>query len=284
MAIPVATSIAPGTRLEVQAEAVASWMGLGFRVLSFNAPDEIAALAPHFEGVEFVEMARNGRLLAGKPVVYVSDMLTGLKALEAPVAGIVNSDIFLAADSRFPDFIAEHTAGGFLYAPRFQVAHFQATEGTLDPLGYDLFFFDRALIVDWGESRFCLGMPFWDHWFPLMPILAGRPTVKLVSPTIRHIPHETVRDDSFFMFNDEYVRYLIQRITADADNAGRWQAFGLGYFAETHARLKAQADDGSANEAERMRRLERLAEFYDSFTRYVVLFLDRNSQRLDYPG
>ena len=61
----VATSIAP-KGLELQRKAIASWLRLGFAVISFNNTAEVELLAPQFPEVRFVTVARDGLLYDGQ--------------------------------------------------------------------------------------------------------------------------------------------------------------------------------------------------------------------------
>lgn len=208
----IATSIAPGNRIQVQAAAVQSWLDMGFEVASLNAPEEIDALQGNFPGVAFIPQLRTGKLEAGKPVIYISELLHHLRQSGRQTVGIVNSDIFFPANPRLLDFIAENTKGGLLFGARQEVPDFGASEGKMDPFGFDYFFMDGDILRVWPESRFCLGMPFWDLWFPLVPIFMGVPAKKLISPIAQHIPHPTQRDDSFFLFNNEFAEAVLPEL------------------------------------------------------------------------
>lgn len=278
--ILVATSIAPNDRLAVQKDSIASWRWLGMTVASLNTPAEIELLAPQFEEVEFVPLLRSGAAATGRPVAYISDILGFLNASSHSVFGIVNSDIYLAGPEGIVSFLADAAREGLVYGPRLEVDSFDAADGRPDPYGFDFFFFDRRLVSVVGETRFCLGMPFWDHWFPLAAIIAGLRVEKLMTPVARHIPHATSRDDSFFMFNDEFARIAIDWMN-DADR-GDAEAFGAGFPKDDYPRLRQAAGetDPSLTDEVRMERITRLAEYYDRLTRYVIRFLDQKSDRI----
>jgi hypothetical protein len=276
----IATSIAPNSRIETQKRAVESWATAGFDVVSYNHADEIAILAPQFPGVQFEAMLRTGVLLAGKPVVFISDVVQKLKQTERALCGIVNSDILLKPDPRFLSAIRTYGEAGLVYGPRFDVASLSDEKGTLDRFGFDFFFFPRRIMDSFGESRLCIGMPYWDHWFPLMPLLAGHPTTKLIGNSARHVLHPTDRDDSFFLFADEFIQTILARIGAAPANATSPLPDEVKAGYEVAKQAAIDAESRNAGDAERMRHIEALAAMVDRISQYVVLYLDRNSKRV----
>jgi hypothetical protein len=253
----IATSIAPGTRIPVQAAAVQSWLDMGIEVASLNAPEEIDTLQGHFPGVEFIPQLRTGKLEAGKPVIYISELLHHLRQSGRQTVGIVNSDIFLAPKLGLMNFITENSQGGLLFGPRQEVPDFGASTGKMDPFGFDYFFMDATILRIWPEARFCLGMPFWDLWFPLVPIFAGRPAKKLISPVAQHIPHPTQRDDSFFLFNNKFAEAVLP-------------VLGGG---ETYKQLVLGASTPEA--------MEKLAVWLDGLTRTAIGHIDANAEKIE---
>lgn len=256
--ILIATSIAPGARIAVQATAVQSWLDTGFEVASLNAPEEIDALQGQFPGVEFIPQLRTGKLEAGKPVIYISELLHHLRQSGRRTVGIVNSDIFLPPNPGLMEFAAENSTGGLLFGPRQEVPDFGASTGKMDPFGFDYFFMDGAILRIWPETRFCLGMPFWDLWFPLVPIFAGLPAKKLISPVARHIPHSTQRDDSFFLFNNEFAEAVMPQL-------------GGG---ESYKSLVAEASTPEG--------MEKLAIWLDGLTRTAIGHIDANTEKIEF--
>lgn len=57
--------------------------------------------------------------------------------------------------------------------------------------GFDYFFFDRAAIPDMGDSGFCVGVPWWDIYFPFLFMLQGTRVKMNVSPVAYHLAHDT---------------------------------------------------------------------------------------------
>jgi len=274
----IATSIAPGSRIDVQRRAVESWQEAGLNFVSLNSPAEIERLAGDFPDVEFIPLLRDARLTAGKPVIYINDILQHFRESGVDRFGIINSDIFV--NGTVMDFVNGQPDGTFVACPRTEVENFGDVSGSLDPLGYDAFFFSRVTLPVWNETQFCLGMPFWDHWFPMMPLLAGRTCRKLHSAAFQHIPHPVSRDDSFFMFNDHFAGHII------AAMQGSIIGFGGGFKTEKFEILRdaAAAESPGASEEIRLDRLRELAAYYDELSRYVVKFIDEKFEKIEFPA
>lgn len=258
--ILIATSIAPGGRENVQAAAVQSWLALGFDIVSLNTPEEIDALEKNFQGVKFIPQMRTAKLEIGRPVIYISDILHHLKQSQRKWVGIINSDIYLPPNQGLVDFVFRNISDSLLFGPRQEVPEFGSGNGHMDPFGFDFFFMDAGILRLWPEQKFCLGMPFWDLWFPLIPIFAGSGVKKLISPVAQHIPHPTQRDDSFFMFNNEFAEAVLPQL--DHTEGG----------VEAYRALVRKAGTQEA--------LEPLATYLDELTRHVIGYIDRKSEKI----
>jgi hypothetical protein len=266
--ILVATSIAPGPRLALQQEAIASWQTCGLDIISLNTRAEIALLQPSFPAVEFVAAPRTAQPFTGKPLIFISDMLHELATRQHGVVGIVNSDVQIAPG--LVSFLAAACTESMLVGPRLNVDAWDDPAGAEDPWGFDLFLFERAMIGVWPESRFCLGQGFWDIWLPLMAILRGRPVRKIRPPIVRHIRHETQRDDSFFLFADEFATSVAGYIKADG--------FGAELDRRTYIELRGRVSGGDTAA------LEPFARHIDELTRHAIRFIDRSAVSITPPG
>jgi hypothetical protein len=275
----IATSIAPGPRIDVQRRAVESWREAGLNFVSLNSPAEIEQLAARFPDVDFIPQFRDARLAVGKPVIYINDILQHFRNSGADRFGIINSDIFVNGAAM--DVVISQSENVFIACPRTEVENFGDATGSLDPIGYDAFFFARAALPVWNETQFCLGMPFWDHWFPMMPLLARHTCLKLHSPVFQHIPHPVSRDDSFFMFNDHFAGHMA---AAMQDNS---IGFGDGFQAHRFESLRdtaAAAEASEASEEIRLDGLRELAVYYDELSRYTVKFIDEKFEKIESPA
>ncbi|MCO6412060.1 MAG: sulfotransferase [Thiogranum sp.] len=205
--IPIITSIAP-RGLDKQKRAIRSWQELGFEVLSLNTQKEIDRLKEEFPGVNFIKATRDGSGITGKPHVYIDDMLAALRKTGRGTVGIVNSDIILRAQPGLTDYLNQEACGSFLYASRIDIDQPEDTAGKVYHRGFDVFFFDRSVIEKIPATNFMLGMPWWDYWIPLAPLLSGVPVKRIDTPLGYHVWHATnYSDEHLVYFAREFGKY-----------------------------------------------------------------------------
>lgn len=211
--LTIVTSIAP-FELPKQQRATASWIELGFRVVSLNIEAECKVLEAQFPDVEFHRPPRDGSAIAGKPLVFFDDILDWYRQNEdQAICGIVNSDIVMARVPCAMEVLRIAASGGMVISSRIDVPSFDPPVGNWYPEGYDLFFFDRSLIELYPPSNFMLGIPWWDYWAPSVPILRGYPVRRLSSPLIYHQIHDVNYSDESYI---EFAREYIERLTTTA--------------------------------------------------------------------
>lgn len=211
MKITVATSIAPHY-IDIQQKAVASWLQIGFDVISVNSKEEIAIIKKYFPQVKFVEPSRNALGLTGKPYVFLDDVLIALRSTGSEVCAIINSDIYISANSKIRNFFYQQIKGGLIFGSRVDITTYLSLQGEKYFGGFDFFFFSRALIDNFHKSNFCLGVPWWDFWMPLFAILKGFPVMQLLTPFAYHLEHPIRWNKQFVTkFGDEIVRLLLDR-------------------------------------------------------------------------
>ncbi|NEO65710.1 MAG: hypothetical protein F6J98_37065, partial [Moorea sp. SIO4G2] len=163
----IVTSIAPGN-INKQQAAINSWLNLGFEVVSLNILEEIEKLQPLYQDIKFHRVFRDGREHYGKPYVYIDDLLSYLREYGSQICGIVNADIILKAEQDFTEFIREQTQNSILLASRVDVDTAESINGEIYDVGVDVFFFEKELLEKFPSSDFCLGIPFWDFWVPVI--------------------------------------------------------------------------------------------------------------------
>ncbi len=186
--VAIATSIAPGN-IENQRAAIESWILLGFEAVSLNSREEISQLQSIYENVTFHEVKRDARADAGRPLVYLDDLFAYLCDRGTSICGIVNSDIRLKADGDLISFICKQAENAVVFGSRTDVDSPEQAAGEIYAKGFDFFFFDKDLLRQFPKSQFCLGLPWWDLWIPLIAQQKGL-TVKYVESAIAyHIKH-----------------------------------------------------------------------------------------------
>lgn len=196
-AFVIGTSIAPAGEAKQQ-RAVASWQALGFEVVSFNNAEEIAALAPRYAGVRFVEVRRDGRARTGKPLVHVDDVFAWFRTSGLARGGFVNSDIVLQPSdaAAFRATLDAEVPGSLVFARRIEVKSLERLQGEPYPTGFDCWFWDSRVLAafDGIETDYFVGFPHWDYYAILLPLVKGFPVKELVFPFAWHQTHRQFYD------------------------------------------------------------------------------------------
>jgi hypothetical protein len=218
----VATSIAP-RNLEIQKIAIDSWLELGFSVTSLNIQEEVDYLSPFFKGVKFLTLNRSGRNLYGKNYAYISDIIYYLNFSENNLCGIINSDIIMRIDSSLLKLLEFEYRDSLLFASRRDLNCLSDQEGTIFDVGFDVFFFDRKLLSAFPSSKFCLGVPWWDYWFPWVALQNGFSVKYVATPIAYHLKHEANYDHHLWnrvgmKFLRQYDKTLYEALLAAARN------------------------------------------------------------------
>lgn len=191
-AITIATSLSL-ENVNIQKIAMRTWQTAGFRLVSVNPLDSIAALQHQFPDVEFIAAPRDGRQQYGKPLVYFDDLLSYFKNREIPLCGIINPDICLLNNS-FYDFIKKEAPDSFIFGSRVDVDSLSSPEGQFYNSGFDYFFFDREILQYYPEQNFCLGLPWLDYWAVIVPLMRKVPVKRVTAPVVLHVKHPQTAD------------------------------------------------------------------------------------------
>ena len=194
----VATSLAPKD-FENQKQALASWKRLGFNIVSINVPEEIAILQSYFADINFVAAKRDGRSSFGKPYIYFDDFLSYFKNSEFNFFGIINSDIYLKEEEGHWPAILGEAAGSVVFGSRMDVRSMNDLNGTMYDSGFDYFFFDRKAISCYPQEEFCIGVPWWDYWAVVIPIINKVPVKKVENSVAYHIRHDKKWNHQFLV-------------------------------------------------------------------------------------
>jgi hypothetical protein len=187
--VTIATSLAPKD-LNNQRRAINTWLRLGFKVVSINTQQEIDVLQAYFTDIEFVVPAKDASERFGRPYVYFDDVLAYLSKQESRICGIVNSDIYLINSNLHP-FLCYEGLHSFIYGAKMDIKSLNIRQSTLNTWGYDYFFFDKQIIPYYPQEEFCIGLPWWDYWAPLIALKNNIPLKKIVTPIAYHLIHPT---------------------------------------------------------------------------------------------
>ncbi len=261
----------------------------GCEVISVNGATEAARLRSAYPGLTVVPVEATAERFAHKPVPYIHDLLKTLRsacaAYDVPIAqctvGVINADIYFRDVPGLADTLRREAAGALILGPRVDVdasASFTAFHPTGDEsysVGYDYFFMSGELLADFADSPFCMGMPFWDYWLPLVALLHGRPLKALQAPVALHVTHDTRWDDSVYLFFHSLVAYVIElcRKSTRRDQSPQSRQFDLLFDVLSHlyggvfARGTEPAAGSSAPDAAG---IAALSDFYDRFQQVAV--------------
>ena len=282
--ITIATSINPDSRIDIQKEAIESWIKAGFRVVSLNETTEIKNLSNTFRNIDFVPQIRTAKALFGKPYIYISDILACLRTQNSQISGIINSDIYLKNTENFSSFLIQEAENSLIFGPRLEVKTFKSRDGKMDPFGFDYFIFDKKLMSDWKESRFCIGLPSWDHWFPLVSMFNGRRIKKIITPFALHITHTVSINRSVIPFNIELINQIINYIkpgdktVKNIEGIKIIKLFNKFDLIQEYENILIEIENSKLlNDEKKLEALEKMAIFCDKLSSYVVQFLNQNS-------
>ncbi len=271
----VATSIAP-KGLELQRKAIASWLRLGFAVISFNNTAEVELLAPQFPEVRFVTVARDGRARAGKPLVYVQDMLAWFREnREIRYGGFINSDIVVAPEQpdAFLALLQREIGGSLIFSRRIEVENIDRLEGKWNRTGIDLWLWDREILHCYTEpADYMVGFPHWDYYMELLPICHGIPVKQLAIANAYHQTH-----DAYYDWVRDAVPYALQTFKliyphlSKIPDQDHLLLPTINYcFKHQPAQISSQDD------------LEFLAMFLNTLDKFFLETIDRCSLKLNY--
>ena len=281
----LATSLAPGRDLARQRAAVASWRDAGFAVVSVNAAAEVPALTRDHPDVKVIAAAATGEKVAGKPVPYIRDLMQALRGAcadsgvspNACTVGIINDDIHLRLTPAQSRDLERSAQGSVILGARVDVAdadaiaRFAPSGQETYAVGYDYFLMSGDVLDDFADGPFCLGMPFWDYWLPLMALLKGRPLKALVSPVALHVAHDTRWDDTIYFFFHALIASVLEASKASRGRGPAPEARQFDLLLDILGHVYADVfERGTRAEPAQAGAVEALAAFYDRFQEVAV--------------
>jgi hypothetical protein len=209
--VKLVTSVAP-RNVENQRQAMDSWLRAGFSVISVNAESEIGRVRSLFPEIDFQPVTRDASVECGRPLVYLDDVFAFLKKDGSQICGLINSDIHLRTDEATLRYVVEQARESLVMACRTDVESLNSRIGEVFKHGFDVFLFDRKILDLVPSSKFCLGQPWWDYWFPSCILGMQRQIpLKLVTfPFIAHIRHSSDwnRDRNFEKYGLHCMQYF----------------------------------------------------------------------------
>ncbi len=286
--ISVATSLAPGRDIELQRTAIESWQRIGFTVSSLNDPREVPEVKRQFPGVAVMSATRTAEKATGKPLPYVVDLLRTAAAHNktASVVGFMNADIILRSGPALGQVLASTAAHAAVLLPRVDIPDiksaglFVPTGSEKYSVGYDGVFMPPRMIENLPENIFCIGMPFWDYWLPLMLALQGLDVKTIASPVALHVHHETRWDQSIYLFFHALMSDVL-KVTAAQKLKSTTPALEImiDMMQHSYEDIFKRATQTGADTAS----IDSLASYYDRIQEVVVHHIKAKAQPLKVP-
>jgi hypothetical protein len=271
-------------------------------VISVNAAVELPQLVRDHPDVTFITAAATGEKIARKPVPFIHDLMKALRTagqargvpLTDCLVGIVNDDIHFRLTPRDMVEICRAAQGSLVLGARVDVAD-AAAIGAFAPtgtesysVGYDFFFMSGDLLDDFPENPFCLGMPFWDYWLPLMALLKGRPLKALLSPVALHVAHETRWDTTIYVYFHALIAAVLDVCgkTRERDSSAMSRQFDLllDVISHVYGDVFERGTNAGADGKTGSPGVEGLAAFYDRFQEVAVHHIKSRAQALTLPA
>lgn len=187
-----------------QKQALATWRQVPHSLVSLNTAEQIRELQPQFPEVEFVEVDSDTGSRFGKPRIYFAAALEYLRQSSAALCGIVNPfTVFLQ-----PGFLrqaAREASDALVYGESRELPALDLLLEKPYPWGVEYCFFERSLLPDYPQNDFCLGLPWWGIWAAAIPLKAGFPVKRIVSPAAGQLWHPAE-------WRMEHMEYFAKRL------------------------------------------------------------------------
>ncbi len=287
--ISVATSVVPGRDIELQAKALTSWAKLGLKVVSVNAAHEVERVKAEHPQLNVTTAKKTAEKIAGKPLPFIKDLFDAAQnnAPDAPVIGVINADIILRDLTDLKQTIGETASTAVVMLARVDLPDikscnsFEPTGTEKYSVGYDGVFMHRATAFKIPDSIFCIGMPFWDYWLPLMTLLQGEPLKTLASPVALHVDHPTRWDKSVYVFFHALVSDMMKVLDHERSTMPT-PALEIvsDILQHSYNDIFQRATSSQGNEAS----METLASFYDRIQEVIVHHIKSKAQPVAVPG
>ena len=268
------TSLAPGADPELQAAAITSWQRAGVTCCSVNSESEQERLKAFGADITFLNPSKTAEAAAGKPVPFVHDMIA-LACARYPAAkaiGIINDDILIREDVPFQHGLENTLETGVILGPRVDIASLAQADTYEDQdspqfsVGYDLIIMPRSMALSLPPAPLALGMPFWDYWIPAHAVAAGWPLYAISDQVLLHVAHETVWDETVFVFFHALASAVLEGLAAQKSQEHRRFALAVDLLSQVYSDAFRAATGADSTPAHR----DMLSRIYDRMQEVIV--------------
>ncbi len=213
----MATSLNPNGGSNQQ-KAYESWLESGFRVVSFNCEEEISLLKQIYPDVIFFPVERTAYERAGKHLVYLDDILNGLKKFHNNYFGLINSDIILDSskinNEAFKNKLKDSLQEGLVYSNRIDIDPDNNYEEEYKK-GFDLYFFSKKQLELFNGLNFAIGLPWWDYYFILQAVFNSLSIFKINEKIAYHYKHSSFySEEIWYELGETILEYVNSQIVS----------------------------------------------------------------------
>lgn len=202
------TSISPKHVMShVQPMATKSWADAGFKVLSFNCPNEISVLKEAFPDVQFIPCYRTMEGVFKAPYVPISAFIDYAKEHDLGQVMLINSDIVLRDEANEFDKYWDWAVNGLVIARR------ENHDGTFvnrskELYGIDVFVINCLYYHLIPQSMFCMGQTWWDYWIPYRFIKSNNNVFEVKEALFFHQTHKLQYNREEWIRMTEYFKWI----------------------------------------------------------------------------
>lgn len=228
--IPLVTSMPPsifrrtndGSEIgrEYALECIRSWRNCGFYPVSVNAESELVSELIRTEDIKLITVRRDARNQFGKPLVYLGDFIAAACSLTDGPVVVANADILIDMPAATKHLVVNLKPGQCLVSRRYDIQDMDSREGKEYTFGYDFFAFHSRDLLGFSGDEFVIGMPWWDHYFPIHMYLLGLKSVPATKPFAFHLAHEEQWDfDNWLALGKRFLQLIQHETSGDCNRA-----------------------------------------------------------------
>ena len=200
---------------------IESWRACGFDPVSVNAETE--ALHPLIKrhDVKVLRVPRDASEITGRPHVFLNDLLGAALSLPSERIFIINADIELEMDDRAKARLMTLGRNQAVGVRRRDHSGDKARAAPPYDCGLDLFGAGRDALASIDCGQLIHGMPWWDHYLPLMLLWQNREFLPGTGINLWHLAHDARWTRAHYIRSGQEFRRLIEH----TDPALRQNAF-----------------------------------------------------------
>ncbi|WP_294607673.1 hypothetical protein [uncultured Roseovarius sp.] len=238
MRCPIVTSIPPVfSRRDANGQEIGdahlsacieSWRACGFDPVTVNAETE--ALHPLIKehDVKVLRVPRDASEFTDRPHVFMNDLLNAALSLPTEQIFIINADIELEMDAQAQQRIGTLGPTQAIGVRRRDYYGDKTRADAPYDCGIDLFGAGREALANIDCGQLIYGMPWWDHYLPLMLLWHNCEFRPGTGIKIWHLAHEGRWNKKQFIRSGQEFRRLLEA----ADPSLRQNAFVNKHVAE----------------------------------------------------